>query len=134
MTEAMNFFQSLFYISNFAWTPVGRAEKDLAQALIDDARIQGEEAEMEMATGEEAKALLMNGSGSNYENFEIRLTAIAVWHFERALRSYRQAAARFNEAGRILKKKSKAFDAKARAMTVRAKQAECAIRFLTTGN
>lgn len=130
MTEAMNFFQSLFSISGFAWATISPAEKELAQALVDDARVHRKEAEAEMAKAEQVKDLVTNGSTDGDANLEIRLTAISVWHFERALRSYRQAAARYNEAGRLVKKKKAQCDAKASALTMQAKQVESAIRSL----
>ena len=117
MTEEINFFQALFF-SNTATTAVNQHEAKLVKALIKDAKTTVEIAETEAAHGE----TLLNLLRMTRKNKELKqnMATIAVWHFERSLGKYQDAAARYGEAGRVQTKNSRVFFAEARAMAKRA--------------
>lgn len=124
MTEAMNFFQSIFSFNNFAPATIGTAEIKLVKDLIKDAKTQAKEAATEVRNGETAQKLMREAEKTNDEQLKQNMATISVWHFEHSLGKYRQAAARYNEAGRIQTKKSKIFFAEARTMTTHAGEIE----------
>jgi hypothetical protein len=131
MTEAMNYFQSLFSFSNFsASLAFTKSELDLVNALIKDAKAQAIEAGREARLRETAQDLMLDAVNERNEKLVKDLASIALWHCERSLRKYRRAAARYDEAGRLQTKKSKVFMAESRKMANRAELARASVEFL----
>lgn len=126
MTEAINFFQSMFMFKSLAPTGASHAEIKLINALKREARTLSEQAAEESRNGQTAKDLAFDGSDQN-KNRSFAL--IAVWHFERSAAKYRTASERFNEAGKI--QAGKKFSSKAQTMAKRAAEAEAAVRLLS---
>ncbi len=122
MTEVMNYFQAMFMFKNLA-ADVSRQEKQLAKELKAEAEELERVALEEVNNGQTAYKLALSA-------VEIEKTRafreIAAWHTNRAADKYRKAAARFEEAGKVYAKKSRAFYAKAEEMTRRAVEAEAA--------
>lgn len=126
MTEAINFFQTLFSINNFA--NVSRHESKLAKALIKDAKSLVETAEAEAAHGATAQNLMREAERNQNETLKLNMATIAAWHFERSLEKFQKAAARYNEAGRIQTKNSRVFFAEAKAVAKRADEIAAEIK------
>lgn len=133
MTEAMNFFQSLFSLNNFAPATAANDanihERRLGNALIADAKALRVEAEKETQCGEQARELMLEArfSGALRQN----MAMIARWHYGRAFEKYQKAAARYDEAARIPTKKSRLLRDKVEATAKRAREIEATIESLS---
>lgn len=127
MTEAMNFFQSIFMFKSFTPISISKAEIELAISLKSEARKLAAIADEEMLNGQKAQVLAFEAADKD----KTRIFAeIAVWHHNRAQEKYRKSAARFEEAGKIQTAKRKAFNSMSKEMTRRGAEAESAVNFL----
>ena len=124
MTEVMNFFQTIITFKNYAPAKLNAAEMKLAVALKAEAQEFAAVAAEERRNGRTTQKL-----SSEAETSEKRrvFAEIAVWHNSRAAEKYAKAAARFEEAGRIYKKKSRAFNNQAEMLRERAGEASEAV-------
>ena len=124
MTEVMNFFQTMIAFKSYAPVKLNAAEIKLAVALKAEAENLASIAAEEMRNGRTTQKL-----SSQAETSEKRrvFAEIAVWHNNRAAEKYAKAAARFEEAGRIYKKKNRAFNNQAETMRRRAVEADRAV-------
>jgi hypothetical protein len=132
MIEAINFFQSLFSLNNFAPAeePVNRDEVKLVRALIKDAKTLAQEAESEARHGETARNVMREAAKTIDNELEQNMARIAVWHFERSLKKYQKASVRYHEAGRMQTKKSRVFFAEAGALAGQAGEIKIIIESL----
>ena len=128
MTDAINFFQSLFSLNSFAPAVINRHEAKLIRALIKDAKMLVETAESETRHGATAQNLMLETQ--NDKTLRQNMATIAMWHFERSLEKYQKAAARYNEAGKIQTRNSRIFFAEAKEMAKCADAAEAKIEAL----
>lgn len=127
MTEVTGFFQSMFIFNNFAPVSATGYEVKLAVDLKYEAQQLAAIADQEMQNGRTTQTLALEATGKE----KVRIfTEISVWHNGRAGEKYRQAAARFEEAGKVYTKKSRAFNAKAEQMRRRAAEAEAVLNCL----
>ena len=134
MTDAINFFQSMFMFKSFSSfapsTKISRAEVELAVSLKNEARTLAAKAAEETRSGRITQELALN----NTDKAKV-FAEITVWHHAQAAEKYRKAAARFEEAGKIQTAKRKAFNLIANKMARRAAKAEAAViqmnKFLT---
>ncbi len=124
MTEIMNYFQAMFMFKNLTAVAVSRQEVELAKDLKAEAQELARIADEEVKNGRTARELV---SQATEENKKRAFAEIAAWHTNRAAEKYRKAAARFEEAGKVYTKKSKAFQVKAEEMSRRAIEAEAAL-------
>lgn len=121
----MNFFQSIFMFKSF--TPISKAEINLANSLKSEARKLAAIADEEMINGQKAQVLAFESADKD----KTRIFAeIANWHLGRAAEKYRKSAARFEEAGKIQNAKRKAFNSMSKEMTRRGAEAEVAVNSL----
>ena len=128
MSDILNFFQAVFIFKNFEPAQVAKPEVRLAVELKKEAQILESVAKTEVKNGHAAQELAAQTTDEN----KVRIfTEIAVWHNNRAADKYRKAAARFDEAGKVYTKKSKAFVAKANEMTNCAAETEATVGYLT---
>lgn len=125
MIDAMNFFQSLFSLNNFApGERIALPERKLIRALVKDAKKLVEEAESQARHGETAQNLMREAKNISDAPLQQNMTAISVWHFEASLQKYNKAVARYDEAGRIQTQNSRIFFAEARTLAKRADEIE----------
>lgn len=134
MTQAINFFQTLFPFKTTA-APVsgtgggGTAEFKLAAELKKEARKLAAAAEQELTNGRKSQVLVFAGEDKAKV---MPLAEIAVWHTGRAAAAYRQAARCFAEAGCLQTEKRRAFNLMIKEMTLRAVEAETALHTLNS--
>lgn len=134
MTQAMNFFQSIFSFKDFAPMPQSgnrnnRAEIKLAAELKNEARKLAAIAGQELTNGRKSQFLVFAGEDKTKV---LPFAEIAVWHNRQAAEKYRQAAKRFAEAGCLQTEKRRAFNLMIKEMTRRADEAETALQTLNT--
>lgn len=97
MTDAINFFQSFKMFGFFSNPKINNSsERKLSRELIKDARNFIAKAEAEAKNAGEAKNLTFTAAEIKLKQ---SLANIAVWHLEAPAKNYRQAAARYIEAG-----------------------------------
>lgn len=127
MTEVMNFFQTIITFKTGAPVKLNAAETKLAVALKAEAENLAAIADEEMRNGRTTQKLSAEAGTSEKRRV---FAEIAVWHNNRAAEKYAKAAARFEEAGRIYTKKSRAFNNQAETMRERAVEANGAVSAL----
>lgn len=84
MTEAINYFQSMFTMGNMSSNNLSKNDIRLMRELRKEAHRTAAQARAEVIHGQKA-ARLVNGSTSS------DIVQIALWHFEEAASKYRRA-------------------------------------------
>ena len=125
MTEAMNFFQSIFTFRNSMPNRISKAEVELAISLKNEARTLTARAVEEMSNGQTTQTLAFEATDKEKARIFAEIT---IWHYSRAAEKYRRAAERFTEAGKIQTARRKAFNLKAAELTRCAAKAEAAVK------
>lgn len=128
MLEAINFFQTIFMFKNFMPVRLNKAAVKLAIALKDEALQLAAIAGEEMNNGRTTRNLSQDATEADKRRV---FAEIAVWHYKRAAEKYAMSADRFEEAGRIYRKKIRAFNAQSQEMRRRAVEAETVVISLT---
>jgi len=128
MTEAMNFIQSIFTNPYFSSGSLNRSEIKLAHGLTREARESASRADEEARNGMAAQKVAMDSR----ETAGRDLAVIALWHYEQALKLYREAIDWFEQAARVWPqaKRRKLIKSDLSKMTERAIETESSIAFL----
>lgn len=133
MTDAMNLIQSIFTNPYFSSGNLNRGEIKLAHGLTREAQESASKAEDEARNGLAAQKLAAD-SGTTAAGQDLR--AIALWHFERALKLYRDAIDWFEQANRVWPqaKRRKLIRSEINKITERAMTTESSIAMLTNNS
>jgi hypothetical protein len=130
MTEAINYFQSLFNYQSISTTNLSKSEIRLAQALAKEARNLVKVADCEANSGKTSADL----AASEKDNvLSQKLAQISLWHHQRAAKKYREAANQYEQAAKIWQqpKRQKLLRTETKQLREKAERAEKAVNSLT---
>jgi hypothetical protein len=129
MTEAINYFHSMFTFKHYSLTSFSKSENRLAHTLVKEGRDCARLADYEMKNGKTALNLAVDGKSKMLNQ---DLAKIALWHYERAADKYRRAVDGFEQSARIWRpsKRQRLMKHEAREMSQQAMKAESTVKFL----
>lgn len=132
MTGAVNYFLPLLRLTMFVSLRTNSNEVQKANALANEARQILAQADEEARNGSIAQSVMTGNEAASNKKLCRNLAEIAIWHYERSSRKYREAATKFEEVKnlRIQSKFRSHFNQKVNSLTKCAAQAETSIQCL----